>query len=433
MQLQNLQTGQRIDVWRSAFLLRHPDTQEPFGYATVTRDITERKRQERALHEAAERHRLALEVSGLGTWDWDIRSGELTWDERCRAIFGFPPDERVTYQAFLEQICPADRDPVDAAVQACLAPAHSGDYDVEFRICLKDGTERWARSKGQVFFTAEDGRRAPTRMTGATLDITEQRTRQAELESRVAERTRELTAANERLQELDRLKSEFLASMSHELRTPLNSIIGFTEIVVAGLAGPLNEEQGKQLQMSLNSSRHLLSLINDLLDLARIESGRATPHYESFNLRDVLRTVENTLSPLAAKKELVLRVQAPEQVPVLSDRKMVYQIILNLAGNAVKFTPRGRIDIVCEPAGDNVRISVSDTGIGIRPQNMKLLFEAFRQVDGSARRKFEGTGLGLHLSQRLARLLGGTIDVDSEFGRGSRFTVNLPVRGAPVP
>jgi signal transduction histidine kinase len=256
-----------------------------------------------------------------------------------------------------------------------------------------------------------------------------------ELEHRVEERTRELTGANEqlheanhRLQEIDRLKSEFLATMSHELRTPLNSIIGFTEIVKAGLAGPLNAEQNKQLSMSLNSARHLLHLINDLLDLARIESGRVEVVREPFDLREAIDQVLQTLRPLAAQKDLPVETQVQGDTQMFSDRKMVFQILLNLANNAVKFTDSGTVRIMAARENGSLRIDVTDTGIGIKPENLQLLFEAFRQVDGSARRRFEGTGLGLHLSKRLVALLGGEITVESTYGEGSKFTVRLPAQ-----
>jgi PAS domain S-box-containing protein len=423
MQLVNLKTQVVVDVLRSTFLLRDEQTGKALGFATVTRDITAWKRAERALRETAERHRLALEVAGLGTWEWDLRSGQISFDARGGELLGGGAGSGSTQNEFINRIDPEDRERVRAAFDAALAQSGSA-LDIEFRMGM-GGVTRFVRMRGHTL--ASDTQPARTvRLVGAALDVTAERARRQELELRVAERTRELTAANERLKELDRLKSEFLASMSHELRTPLNSIIGFTEIVLAGLAGPLNEEQGRQLQMSLNSGRHLLALINDLLDLARIEAGRAAPHDRWFDLRGVLDEVANTLAPLAAQKALPVAVHIAGDTRMISDRKMVYQIILNLAGNAVKFTERGRVEIRCEAVGDTIEVRVIDTGIGIKSENVRLLFEAFRQLEGSARRRFEGTGLGLHLSKRLVDLLGGTISVESEFGRGSTFTLTLP-------
>ena len=252
------------------------------------------------------------------------------------------------------------------------------------------------------------------------------------LEQKVGERTRDLAEANRSLQELDRLKSEFLATMSHELRTPLNSIIGFTGILRQGLAGPLNAEQKKQLGMVHTSARHLLGLINDLLDLSRIESGRMEVARERFPLAGVIEEVVLGLRPLADRKELRIEMpSADSQIEITGDRKKTLQILLNLVNNAVKFTERGHVRIETGTADGMVSMSVSDTGIGIRAEDMGRLFEAFRQVDGSARRVYEGTGLGLHLCRKLATLLGGSIGAESEFGTGSKFTVTLPMEPSP--
>jgi PAS domain S-box-containing protein len=318
-------------------------------------------------------------------------------------------------------------------------------WEDTFPLRGRDGSYRWFLSRAFPIRNA-DGRIA--RWFGTNTDITGLRNAQEalraseeryrvlsqELEQRVEERTEQLTKANaqltdanEKLKEVDRLKSEFLATMSHELRTPLNSIIGFSEIIAAGLAGPVNEEQKRQLGMALGSARHLLQIINDLLDLARIESGKLEVVRSSFPLREVVQQVVETLRPLANRKNLSLETEVPEGARIFTDRKMIFQILLNLANNGVKFTERGKVRIVAEITGKTLRMAVSDTGIGIQKQNLGELFEAFRQVDGSARRRFEGTGLGLYLCKRLVGLLGGEISVESVYGLGSTFTVTLPL------
>jgi signal transduction histidine kinase len=221
--------------------------------------------------------------------------------------------------------------------------------------------------------------------------------------------------------------------MSHELRTPLNSIIGFTGILRQGLAGPLNDEQKKQLGMVHSSARHLLGLINDLLDLSRIESGRMEIFIEEFAVADLLREIVTTLTPLAEQKKLRLEsTLQPDDLRLRSDRKKCFQILLNLANNAVKFTDVGGVRLAVQATAAGVEFAVSDTGIGIKPENMAQLFEAFRQVDGSARRVYEGTGLGLYLSKQLATMLGGHLTAESEFGSGSRFALIVP-REVPQP
>lgn len=266
------------------------------------------------------------------------------------------------------------------------------------------------------------------------VDITERQRAEREvralnesLEIRVADRTRELERANAKLKELDRLKSEFLATMSHELRTPLNSIIGFSSILKQGMAGALNPEQLKQLEMIHGSARHLLGLINDLLDVSRIEAGRIELFHEQVSIGEVLQDVERTLAPIVTAKHLAYVTEAATNLPaIVTDRKRLYQIVLNLANNAVKFTEKGTVRVVVRVEADHIRLAVEDSGIGIRPENIARLFEAFRQVDGSARRVYEGTGLGLFLVRKLLSLLGGTVDVASEFGHGSTFTITLP-------
>jgi PAS domain S-box-containing protein len=248
-----------------------------------------------------------------------------------------------------------------------------------------------------------------------------------ELEQRVLERTAELVQANQRLEELDRLKSQFLATMSHELRTPLNSIIGFTGILRKGFAGPVNDEQYKELGMVFGSAKHLLSLINDLLDLSRIEAGKVELESEPFNFLEVIEEVVQNLTPLAGQKNLRLATDLPGSgIEMVGDRKRSYQVLLNLANNAVKFTDHGEVKITARVEQDQLRVCVADTGIGIKPEQMGMLFEAFRQLDGTARRVYEGTGLGLHLCRRLLTLMHGEIGAESDFGKGSRFTFTLP-------
>ena len=252
----------------------------------------------------------------------------------------------------------------------------------------------------------------------------------SEMEVRIIERTAELALAMEKAQSADRLKSAFLATMSHELRTPLNSIIGFTGILLQRLGGPLNEEQEKQLKMVYNSARHLLSLINDVLDISKIEAEQLNVVSETFNLRETVEKVIKTSQPLAENKNLKLTAEiAPEIGLMKSDRRRVEQILLNLVSNAVKFTEQGFVRMKCEIQNGKIVIAVADSGIGIRPEDMDKLFNAFQQIESGITRKYDGTGLGLSISRKLANLLGGEIRVESEWGKGSTFTFLLPREG----
>lgn len=244
----------------------------------------------------------------------------------------------------------------------------------------------------------------------------------------------ELAAEKDRAESADHLKSAFLATMSHELRTPLNSIIGFTGILLQGLAGPLNDEQRKQLGIVRDSARHLLALINDVLDISKIEAGQLNVAREPFDLRASIARVDGMVRPLAEKKSLALRTDLATEIGEWTgDARRVEQILLNLLNNAVKFTERGEVALRGRFDGDRLVLDVSDTGIGIRPEDIEQLFQPFRQVDSGLSRRHEGTGLGLAICRRLAALMGGDIAVQSEPGRGSVFTLSLPASGAPPP
>lgn len=249
------------------------------------------------------------------------------------------------------------------------------------------------------------------------------------LEQLVAERTVELEAAKTKAEESDHLKSAFLASMSHELRTPLNSIIGFTGILLQGMAGPLSDEQTKQLSMVKGSASHLLDLINDILDISKIESGRVQVYDEAFKVDLLLVMGVSSLRPFAEKKGLRLRHNIESNLPKLySDKRRLEQVLINLINNAIKFTEEGEIMVNCYLKENLLNIDVIDTGIGISEKDLETVFETFRQIDTGLDRVKEGSGLGLAISKKLIELLGGTISVVSEPGVGSTFSILLPIR-----
>jgi len=253
---------------------------------------------------------------------------------------------------------------------------------------------------------------------------------QSELEERVRQRTAELLVAKEAAESADRFKSAFLATMSHELRTPLNSIIGFTGIVLQGLPGPLNAEQRTQLGMVRGSSRHLLALINDVLDLSKIEAGQLEVRMNSVDARQAVEKVLLSVLPQAKAKGLKLCSEiAPEVGTILGDGRRIEQILLNLLSNAIKFTEQGEVEVRCAMEDGWLVISVRDSGIGIRAEDVDRLFRPFQQLEAGLARKHEGTGLGLSICKKLTELMGGTMSVASQPGQGSTFTFRLPEGG----
>ncbi|MBN1964415.1 MAG: response regulator [Anaerolineae bacterium] len=259
-----------------------------------------------------------------------------------------------------------------------------------------------------------------------------------ELNTRLAEANARLADANAQLIEASRLKSQFLANMSHELRTPLNSIIGYSELILDGTYGPLSDRQADRLEKVVRNGRSLLSLINDILDLSKIEAGRLELAPTPLAIGGVIDGVLDETTLMAEEKSLRIVRAYDGLPPVMADPVRVRQIVLNLVSNALKFTHEGAITVRGEvdPARRQVRIAVSDTGIGIAPGDREMIFDEFRQVDGTATRRYEGTGLGLAITRHLVELHGGTITVDSVPGQGSTFIFTLPLaeaRPAPAP
>jgi PAS domain S-box-containing protein len=410
-------------------------------------DISERKRAELELREIQGQLEAVIANLREGLVMADPGGGFLRWNPASLRLLGFAdPVEGARRQREFGAIF--ELDTLDGArlplEEWPLARVRRGEsiHDLELRVRrLHSDWERIFNFSGSLVSYA--GGRTLAFMT--LRDITERKRAEMALlvlnqtlELEVAARTRELQAALVRAEAADRLKSAFLATMSHELRTPLNSIIGFTGVILQGLAGPLNAEQTKQLGMVRGSARHLLELINDVLDISKIEAGQLEVRAEPFDLRASLERVTGLLKPAADKKGLALTLShPPEPGELVSDRRRVEQILLNLLNNALKFTDHGGVTLTVETVADYrsspaappcaaVRLRVTDTGLGLKPEDLAVLFQPFRQIDMGIARQHEGTGLGLVICRRLAGLLGGEISVTSEFAKGSEFTVTLP-------
>jgi PAS domain S-box-containing protein len=374
---------------------------------------------------------------------YDDQGRFLRWNQNVERVSGFAAED-VARMSPMDFIAPADRAAIEASVKEVFAV---GESSVESALLTRDG------KSVPYFFT---GRRVLFNgvacLVGVGIDISERKRAEVALrelnetlEQQVADRTGELQRALTRAEASDRIKSAFLATMSHELRTPLNSIIGFTGIVLQGLAGPLNAEQTKQLGMVRLSARHLLELINDVLDLSKIEAGQLEVAAEPFHLLESIERVVASVTPLANKKGLILTTRAPSDLgEMVSDRRRVEQILLNLLNNALKFTVHGSVTLSVEPVANSpstpdaeptraIRIRVIDTGIGIKEADLATLFQPFRQIDSGLSRQHDGTGLGLAICRRLTHLMGGRISAQSQWSQGSEFTVTLPLKPPTAP
>jgi PAS domain S-box-containing protein len=389
-------------------------------------DITERRRAEEALRLSSERLQLATRVANIGIWDWDIPNNELVWDDSMYELYGLKKgDFGGAYDAWISTLHPEDKAHTDGEIQAALHGER--EYAPEFRIVRPDGSIRYIKADSR---TTRDPEGKPLHMIGTNIDITEHkeaedelRRYRDELEQTVRQRTAELLLARDAADAANQAKSAFLANMSHEIRTPMNAIIGLTHL----LREQASPEQIERLDKINGAGRHLLSIINDILDLSKIEAGKLQLEQGDFALGAVLDHIRSLISDAAQAKGLRVEVDG-DHVPLWlsGDSMRLRQALLNYASNAVKFTERGTITLratLLEEQGDMllVRFEVQDTGIGIAPEQFGRLFHAFEQADVSTTRHYGGTGLGLAITRRLVTLMGGEVGADSTPGVGSTF------------
>lgn len=431
--------------------------------AVVFEDITKRKKAEQALQRSEERYALAQRAASIGSWDWNIETNEVYWSEEIEPLFGFKKGTfNGTYEAFIELVYPDDRQTITDAVHQSLY--NNADYKVEHRIIAPDKSIRWFQGSGDVHYN-KNGK--PKRLIGVVMDITEQKKAEEKIqeqykhlqasEEELRQNTEELRTVNESLEKTrelliallkkekagrtelekakqvaeaaNRAKSEFLANMSHEIRTPMNSILGFTELLFKQIQNP---KYKNYLQSIKSSGNTLMNLINDVLDLSKIEAGKMVIKLNPVNLRAIVDEIEHIFSLKINHKKLQWVKQIDDKIPnyVKTDELRIRQILLNLTGNAIKFTPKGsvKIKITCLQLLENkldMAISVEDTGIGIPKNELNHIFDAFKQHEQHDTKKFGGTGLGLAITKRLTNMLKGTIHVQSEPDKGSTFTVKL--------
>ena len=397
-----------------------------------------------ALAERESKLRLALAAADLGAWDLDLATGRAWRSPRHDAILGYDaPLADWTYAQFLAHVVPEDRGCVEARFGGALAAGEPWDFTC--RIRRADGAVRWVAARGMPM---RDAAGTPTRLVGVVQDVTTAREAEAALRAALAAAdAARVEAERERVRaaEANRAKGEFLAVMSHELRTPLNAIGGYAELLELGIRGPVTEAQRADLARIQQSQQHLLGLINEVLNYARLESGTVAYATADVPVAPALAAAEGLLAPQARAKGLTLAApRCPANAVARADPDKLRQVLLNLLSNAVKFTDRGgAIDLSGEvvvvggaaaqggggdgdPARRWVAIRVRDTGIGIPADKLTAVFEPFVQVRSDLTRPHEGTGLGLAISRDLARGMGGDLTVESTPGVGSTFTLLLP-------
>jgi len=377
------------------------------------------------LARANQRLGFSQSLARIAYYEVDLGSGTVTGSPELFALFPIGASQTATLGGWREQVHPHDRGRFSDLIERCSHLAESVELD--FRVLGTADTERWLHLYGEL--APGDGNSAGS-VLGIVQDITEQR--RAEALRRANER---LMTDNAALAEADRMKDEFLATMSHELRTPLTGVLSLAEALQEEAYGPLNMEQQEKLGIIESSGRHLLRLINDILDLAKIRSGTADVVREDFLLREAYRPALATIQRLALERGVDITVPEDAQILVHGDPLHLKQILLNLLGNAIKFTPGGGrigLEVRQEMGAGEVQCTVWDTGVGIATEDLPKLFQPFVQLDSRLVRRHGGAGLGLCLAQRLAELQGGRITVSSRPGVGSRFTVHLPLASAPA-
>lgn len=424
----------RLDVWVDNNFYKLPSGE----VASVFKDITEKKLAEEALQRSEEKYRTVAEFTH--DWEyWITPDGNYVYvSPSCERITGYTREQfQSNPNLFIQITHPDDREMVRQHLSMdSIGEVHPAGI-MDFRIITRSGEERWLSHTCQPVFDTQGkylGRR------GSNRDITDRKLAaqalQQERESlarKVEERTAELSASNADLSRALRARDEFLATMSHELRSPLNSILSLTEILQEGVYGDLTQQQRKSLQSIGESGKHLLDLINDILDLSKIEAGKLSLAVQTVWVSDISHSSIRLVREQAYKKGVTIDMRLdPEAITLQADARRLKQILVNLLSNAVKFTPRGG-KIWLEVEGDlereAIHFTVRDTGIGISPEDMPRLFKPFVQLDSKLARAYTGTGLGLALVQRMVEMHGGSVRVESEAGKGSAFTVSLPWSG----
>ena len=385
----------------------------------LNRSLQERiKEATKELEKEKIRFTLAIEGAQDSLWDWDIEANELFFSERYETMLGYDAGEiPQVIDSWFALLHPDDKEKASIIVQEYLDLNGKSSYENTFRLQCKDGSSKWILARGKAQFD-KDGK--PLRFVGFNTDITERK-----------EREKELILTKEKAIKASKSKSEFVANMSHEIRTPLNGVIGLTNLV---LETKLDDTQKEYLNRSISSANALLHIINDILDYSKIEAKKIELEHIPFKLNESLDQLNSLFSYQIIEKEIDFKSIIDSNVPnnLIGDPFRIIQILTNLMGNAIKFTNQGFIKILVssqniDDKNLNLKIAIKDSGIGISDEKKNRLFKEFSQVDTSNTREYGGTGLGLTISKKLAKLMNGEISVESKEGEGSTFSLEVTV------
>jgi PAS domain S-box-containing protein len=391
-------------------------------------DISRLKQQETELSHQRRRLQDILDGTRAGTWEWNIQTDELVFNERCAEMLGYTLADwhPVSVQTWIQLVHPDDLLLSDQRLSLHLADKEAF-YECELRMLHKQGHWAWVQDRGRVARRAADD--TPLWMSGTHLDVTERKTQELALR----ESQHALQQAKDAAEAANLAKSRFLTTMSHEIRTPLNAILGLAQMLQ--MPQVTEAERTSYAQTVVRSGQTLLALLNDILDLSKVEAGKLELEAQPFVCGELLSDITTLFSEVAHEKGLVLRVLAPpaHDMVCLGDARRLRQMLANLVGNAIKFTARGEVCVAVRMVERNAQtvtleFSVRDTGAGIDEQTQQRLFKPFEQADSSTTRRFGGTGLGLSIVQQLAHLMGGETGLNSQPGAGSTFwfTVRIP-------
>ncbi|WP_406656521.1 PAS domain S-box protein [Methanolobus sp. ZRKC2] len=394
-------------VWINSDGIAHEQQDNTFSVFGTSTNITERKLAEEEISRNEEKYRSLFEQSNDAIFIHGIDGRILNINKRACELTLYSEEE--LKKMIIPELIPPDQE--EMAFEALKKIEQEGFIFEEVELLRADGIKISGEVSAALLETC------PQTIQSVFRDITERK----KVEETMFNAKMEAETAN-------RIKSEFLANMSHELRTPLNSIIGFSDMLAQGYAGRLEEKQERYVQNVSESGKYLLTLINNILDIAKIESGKMELEPEYFTMKEMSEDTENLISHLAMKKHIKLYIDKPENIEIYADKVKIKQIIYNLLSNAIKFTPEyGEVNLSTTLIDNEIRIYVKDTGIGIAKEDLEEIFSPFRQLESSLSRRYIGTGLGLSIVKKLVELHGGNITVESEIGRGSTFTFTIPV------